>query len=485
MLKSAIIPLFVALATLAPSTMAHPGESAEHHLAEARAIQASHQYLKRSGTAYSGCSNSAQKRSLNDAVAERRAAEIDVLRAGVVARKADLTKRQAPSGTAGAQESMPSGTMGAGGPDGNGTRGGNSTGGGGGGGSASFDTYGESLLNTSHSSTRTDLTSNSTSSDLFDSSASGNDTACLLQPEVTIGPYWVAGEYVRSDMSEDQSGIPIYMSTQVIDVATCEPVVGLYWEMWHANASGVYSGVVASGNGDSTDETNINATFCRGIQPTDDLGVARIQSIFVGHYGGRAQHVHVVGHANATVYSNGTIGTGSSGDGDSVALHIGQLFFDQDLLDAVALVSPYSENTQAFTENSEDSILAQSAVEGASDPFFEYVYLGDSIEDGIYAWVTVGINTNETRTTQAASYLDADGGHTGTNSLDVGGGGGMGGNVTATDSANATDPIAASTETNSVAATDGLVAAASASEIVGSSSNAARRAIPTFGYWRA
>lgn len=282
MLKSTVLPLFMALATFT-STSAHPGESEEHHLAEARALKGSHHYIKRSGAAYSGCSNSARKRSLNNIVAERRAAEIAELRAGVKAKKSEMAKRQAPSGVSMSGSAvMPSGTMsaGGGGPDGN------STGGaGGGGGSATFDTYGKTLLNTSHASTRTDLTSNSTSYDLFDSTSSysGNDTACLLQPEVTIGPYWVAGEFVREDMSENQSGIPIYMSTQVIDVATCEPVVGLYWEMWHANASGVYSGVVATGNGDSSDASNINATFCRGIQPTDDQGVARILSVAPGH----------------------------------------------------------------------------------------------------------------------------------------------------------------------------------------------------------
>lgn len=478
MLKSTILTIVVALATL---TSAHPGESEDHHLAEARAIRGTHQYLKRSGSSYSTCSNSARKRSLNDAVSGRRAAEIASLRAGIQARKLKLASRQVDSAVSGSAVAMPTGTMSAGGGvEGNMTAGG---GAGGGGGSASFDTYGETLLNTSHASNRTDLTSNSTSSELFDSTSTTNDTACLLQPEVTIGPYWVAGEYVRGDMSEDQAGLPIYMSTQVIDVSTCEPVVGLYWEMWHANASGVYSGVVASGNGDSSDVTNINNTFCRGIQPTDDMGVATIQSIFPGHYTGRATHVHVVGHANATVYSNGTIGTGSSGDGDSVALHIGQLFFDQDLLTAVAAVSPYSNNTQTVTENSADSILAESAVEGASDPFFEYVYLGDDIEDGIYAWVTVGITTNETMTTQAAAYLDADGGHVGTDSLDMGGGVGGGNASSSGPATTASSVVSASASTSTDSTAIDLLGAASSSSEVASSSNEARRSLPTLGGW--
>jgi protocatechuate 3,4-dioxygenase beta subunit len=474
MLKPTLLPLLLLLASVTGSH-AHPGESEAHHHAEARAIAATHSLMKRSGSAYSACANSSRKRALNDVLAERRAREIESLRAGVVAKKAQLARRQsdamasgaAPSGAApsGSMGAMPSGSMGA-------MPSGSMGASGGGGGSATFDSYGESLLNTSHASSRTDITANATSSTLFPTSA--DNTTCLLQPEVTIGPYWVAGEYVRADMSETQPGLPIYMSTQVIDVATCEPVTGLYWEMWHANASGVYSGVVASGNGDSTDLSNLNTTFLRGIQPTDDLGVATIQSVFPGHYTGRATHVHVVGHANATVYANGTIGTGSAGDGDSIALHIGQLFFDTALLDAVAQISPYAENTQTVTENSEDSILAQSAVQGASDPFFQYVYLGEDVSDGVYAWVTVGINTNETRTTNAAAYIDADGGHVGTDSLDVASGGSA---APVADAASAASTVTSSSTTSTSGSTTSVT---SSTATTSASANSASSNTPTF-----
>src|SRR5262249_6544228 len=64
---------------------------------------------------------------------------------------------------------------------------------------------------------------------------------------------------------------------------TCEPVPDVYLEMWHCNSTGVYSGVVASGNGDSSDETNIDKTFLRGIQQTDSDGVAQFETLFPGH----------------------------------------------------------------------------------------------------------------------------------------------------------------------------------------------------------
>ena len=463
MFKSSLIPLLFALSAF--KAFAHPGESHEHHQAELRELRARHDFFKRSGESYSACSNSIQKRDLNNALAERRAREIETLREKVRERKRGLSRRQAPSmsGEMGGTMTMTMGSA----PSGTGTGPTNSTQGeeasGGGGGSASFDTYGETLLNTSHASSRTDITANITSSDLFDDSPT-----CLLQPEVTIGPYWVSGEYIRSDVSESQPGIPIHLSTQVIDVTTCQAVPDIYWEIWHANASGVYSGVIASGNGDESDTTNINNTFCRGLQMTDGMGVATFQSVFPGHYSGRTTHLHVLAHVNTTTYPNGTIGADSTG-----ALHIGQLFFDQTLLEAVNTVSPYSENTQTITENDEDSILAESTVSGSSDPFFDYVYLGDDISDGIYAWATVGITTNVTRETQAASYLDESGGHTASNSLDSMSGGGSMGNETTTSIVPSGSDIlvAASSSASSSSSTSSSSSAVSAS----SSANSASR----------
>ena len=67
----------------------------------------------------------------------------------------------------------------------------------------------------------------------------------------------VNGELIRRDVRDGQSGIDLYADIQVIDINTCHPVPNLYLDWWHANASGVYSGVVANGNGDSSDATNI------------------------------------------------------------------------------------------------------------------------------------------------------------------------------------------------------------------------------------
>lgn len=83
------------------------------------------------------------------------------------------------------------------------------------------------------------------------------------------------------------------------------------------------SGIVASGNGDSSDTSNLDNTFLRGIQETDEDGVAQFETIFPGHYTSRATHIHIIIHTNATVYENGTLGQEVS------ASHVGQAFFDQ------------------------------------------------------------------------------------------------------------------------------------------------------------
>lgn len=192
------------------------------------------------------------------------------------------------------------------------------------------------------------------------------NTSCILTPEVTDGPYYVTGEMVRKNVTEGQAGVPLYLEVQYIDITTCEPVPEVYVDIWNANATGVYSGIVATGNEDSWD-----TTFLRGIQATDSDGVVSFETIFPGHYADRAIHTHLLSHTNVTVLANGTI------QGGEVS-HIGQLFWNTQLRDAVEATYPYNTNTQAVTTNEEDM---WSIVQAGTtyDPFPEFLYLGDDI----------------------------------------------------------------------------------------------------------
>lgn len=204
------------------------------------------------------------------------------------------------------------------------------------------------------------------------------------------------------------------LDTQVLDMATCDPVPDAMIEIWHCNSTGVYSGIVASGNGDSSDAANINATFLRGLQPTDSLGVAQFTTLFPGHYTSRAPHIHILAHFNGTIYPNGTYGGG-------YVSHVGQIFFDQDLITEVELTSPYNTNTQTLTTNADDSILAEEAT--TTDPVVEYSLLGEDVSDGLFAWIAFGIDLTSEQTITPAASLYASGGVEDSSSSSGGGGG--------------------------------------------------------------
>jgi protocatechuate 3,4-dioxygenase beta subunit len=230
----------------------------------------------------------------------------------------------------------------------------------------------------------------------------GNNS-CVLNPETTEGPFYILGEDVRSELVEDQQGVPLHLDIQLIDVDTCEPIEGTFIEMWNANSTGVYSGALATVNGiGMSDLANLNRSFLRGSQKTDEDGVAQFQTIFPGHYEGRAPHIHVISHFNATARANNTLW-------DSRVTHVGQVFFDQTLVDSVKQIEPYSTNKQNLMLNAADNILLQEAA--SSDPFFNYVLLGESLqEDGIFAWFSFGVNTTFTRDIMAAAMRFKEGG---------------------------------------------------------------------------
>lgn len=98
--------------------------------------------------------------------------------------------------------------------------------------------------------------------------------------------------------------------------------------------------------------------------------------------------MHVVVHENATQLANGTLTGGT-------VPHIGQFFWDQDLIDEIEATSPYNTNTQTLTKNSEDRVFGQQETQGTtSDPVFNYVYFSDDLSDGLFTWLVVGINVS-------------------------------------------------------------------------------------------
>jgi protocatechuate 3,4-dioxygenase beta subunit len=150
---------------------------------------------------------------------------------------------------------------------------------------------------------------------------------CLLQKEVTEGPYYLDLDLVRRNIKGDRKGTPLALRFTVVDASTCSRIENANVEIWHADASGTYSGV--SGNG---------GNYLRGVQRTNASGVARFDSIFPGWYRGRTPHIHM------KVFVSGN------------EVHTGQVFFRPAVTKTVYSSGVYKSRGQQDTSNSADSI---------------------------------------------------------------------------------------------------------------------------------
>ncbi|MFH8799763.1 intradiol ring-cleavage dioxygenase [Streptomyces sp. NPDC017936] len=200
---------------------------------------------------------------------------------------------------------------------------------------------------------------------------------CTLTKEMTEGPYYLDGQYVRSDISEGKAGIPLKLTLTVVDDDTCAPLSNALVELWHADALGEYSGFVGN-NGHSEPD---NGTFLRGGVLTNSSGVAAITTIYPGWYRGRCVHIHVKVHTNVTVTSDGHFTGGQE-------LHTGQLFFNETITTAVARVSPYSTNTVTRTTLARDSIYDGG---GAASGLLTLTALGSTPAAGYTGTLTLGV----------------------------------------------------------------------------------------------
>lgn len=176
------------------------------------------------------------------------------------------------------------------------------------------------------------------------SATSAAALACVVRPELTIGPYFVDEQLNRSDIRSEPSdgsvreGIPLMLAISVFDVSSnsCAPLANAQVDIWHCDAQGVYSGVSDQGF-DTTGQK-----FLRGYQLTDGTGKAQFLTIYPGWYSGRTVHIHFM------IRTTGA-------DGQSYEF-VSQFFFDEALSDQVFAQEPYASKGQRDTLNSSDNI---------------------------------------------------------------------------------------------------------------------------------
>jgi protocatechuate 3,4-dioxygenase beta subunit len=166
-----------------------------------------------------------------------------------------------------------------------------------------------------------------------------------VKPEQTEGPYFVDEKLNRSDIRSDPSdnsvkpGVPLQLAFRVSQISggACTPLAGAQVDIWHCDASGIYSDVQDPNFGNSKGKK-----FLRGYQITDAQGMAKFTTIYPGWYQGRAVHIHFKIRTNPA----------------SNAGHVftSQLYFDDALTDQVHTQAPYASRGQRTMRNEADGI---------------------------------------------------------------------------------------------------------------------------------
>jgi protocatechuate 3,4-dioxygenase beta subunit len=167
--------------------------------------------------------------------------------------------------------------------------------------------------------------------------------ACALSPKIEEGPFFVDEGLKRSDLTAGTArpgvvnGTPLHLTLRVETMrgAACEPLAGAHVDVWHADASGLYS-----------DEAMLHTRgerFLRGYQVTDGNGVARFATIFPGWYPDRTPHVHI----KVRTYAGGSVSN----------TFVSQLYFDQAVTDAVLARRSYATRGRRDTTNAGDQLF--------------------------------------------------------------------------------------------------------------------------------
>ena len=116
------------------------------------------------------------------------------------------------------------------------------------------------------------------------------------------------------------------------EAGECTPLADAVVDVWHCDASGVYSGF-DEGEGER---------FLRGAQVTNEDGIVQFRTIYPGWYPGRTPHIHVKVHV------------------DRQTALTTQLYFDEETSDRVYARAPYEQGRDQT--NAADGIFDDSLV---------------------------------------------------------------------------------------------------------------------------
>ncbi|MFQ5562140.1 MAG: catechol 1,2-dioxygenase [Parvularculaceae bacterium] len=159
---------------------------------------------------------------------------------------------------------------------------------------------------------------------------------CSATTRITRGPYLTPNSPLRSDIREDRAGVPLRLTLKIQNDFWCQPIEGAAVDIWHCDASGLYSNVnnvqfdyqTLQLSGSAIDMRG--TSFLRGHQVTNAAGVVEFLTVFPGWYMGRLPHLHVKTTINGVEWTT----------------HDTQLFLPTDIERAVYETPPYAERGQ-------------------------------------------------------------------------------------------------------------------------------------------
>ena len=192
---------------------------------------------------------------------------------------------------------------------------------------------------------------------------SGSEGVCDVTPRQTEGPYYLDVGQVRRDITEGKLGTPLLVKLHLVEAGSCAPIGDASVDIWHTDAEGQYSGF--GGQGDDGADTS-GETFLRGTQITDANGLVEFETVYPGWYPGRTAHIHFKAYT------------------DEGSLVSSQMYFPDDISDAVYAAEPYSVREVRRTTNDNDGLTRNPA---------SRVLLGDVMEsgDGYVVSMVVGV----------------------------------------------------------------------------------------------
>jgi protocatechuate 3,4-dioxygenase beta subunit len=166
--------------------------------------------------------------------------------------------------------------------------------------------------------------------------AAVDPNACEPSPTEMAGPFPIKSpaDWVRANVIGNRNGVALMINLTIQNTKNnCEPLAGVFVDIWQCDADGNYSEY-----NDQLDGNFTNEHFLRGRQTTDVNGNVSFISIYPGWYPGRAPHIHF-----------------EVLDSDGKSLLIGQTAFPDDISKTVYTDTNYKG--EADTSNEMDSLF--------------------------------------------------------------------------------------------------------------------------------